>query len=64
MRAANLSYEDAVRALQESYIVEVLITHAYHLGRTAEELGIHRNTLARTIRELNIDIRKIRNTIR
>jgi DNA-binding NtrC family response regulator len=63
LRTQNTPYQNAVRAFQERYIVEVLATHAYHLGRTAEELGIHRNTLTRAIRDLGIDVRGARRAI-
>jgi DNA-binding NtrC family response regulator len=60
MYALRTSYEEAIRAFQERFIVNVLIAHSCHLGKTAQELGMHRNTLTRTIRELNIDLRQIR----
>lgn len=64
MRTLRVSYRDAVREFQRRYITGVLITHACHLGRTAQELGMHRNTLARTIAELKIDITQIRDILR
>jgi Fis family transcriptional regulator len=64
MRALDTSYLNAVHALQERYIVEVLVMHACHMGKTAKELGMHRNTLTRTLRELDIDVRRLRDAIR
>jgi Fis family transcriptional regulator, factor for inversion stimulation protein len=60
MRSSQSSYANALRAFQRRYIIEVLITNAFHLGRAALELGMHRNTLTRTIRDLDIDVRQIR----
>jgi len=60
MYALKTSYEDAIRAFQVRFIVNVLMACSCHLGKTAQELGIHRNTLTRTIRDLNIDLRQIR----
>lgn len=59
----RVPYQDAVREFQERYIVGVLITHGFHLGRTARELGMHRNTLTRTLAELKIDIKQIRSIV-
>lgn len=67
MRALNTSYENAVRQFEERYIIAVLVKHACHLGRVAEDLGMHRNTLTRTNRRLGIDpkqIRKVMDTLR
>lgn len=60
MRSLRMSYQDALRSFQERYIVEVLLSHSCHMGRTAKELGMHPNTLTRTIRDLNIDVRLVR----
>jgi DNA-binding NtrC family response regulator len=64
MRASEVSYQNAVREFQERYIVGVLIAHTCHLGRIAEELGMHRNALARTICGLRIDVKQIGNILR
>ncbi len=61
MRALETTYQDAIRAFQQHYIVEVLAMNGCHRGRAAKELGMHRNTLARVLRELDIDVRQIRN---
>ena len=54
------SYHNAIRSFQELYIVEVPVSHSCHMGRSAAELGMHRNTLTRIVRELNIDVKQIR----
>jgi len=64
MRVLETSYPKAIREFQECYIVAVLIKHACHLGRTAEDLGMHRNTLTRILRNLDIDPKQIRKLMR
>lgn len=64
MRTLSVSYQDAVHEFRRRYIIEVLITRACHLGKTAQELGMHRNTLARTIAECRIDLKDVRNSSR
>lgn len=64
MRDLNASYRNAVREFQERYIVALLIKHACHLGKTAEDLRMHRNTLTRIIRKLKIDPKQIRGLTR
>jgi DNA-binding NtrC family response regulator len=56
MRALRTPYDEAVSSFQERFIVRVLMAQACYLGRTAVELGMHRNTLTRTLRDLNIDV--------
>jgi len=60
MRVLEVPYQNAVRELEERYIIAVLMRHACHLGRAAEDLGVHRNTLTRIIRKLEIDLKQIR----
>ena len=64
MYALRTSYEEAIRAFRERFVVNVLIAHSCHLGKTAQALGMHRNTLTRTIRDLDIDLQQIRNSRR
>jgi Fis family transcriptional regulator len=64
VRGLNASYRSAVREFQERYIVALLIKHACHLGKTAEDFGMHRNTLTRIIRKLKIDPKEIRRLTR
>jgi Fis family transcriptional regulator len=60
MRALRTPYDEAVSSFQERFIVRVLMVQACHLGRTAVELGMHRNTLTRTLRDLSIDVQQLR----
>jgi hypothetical protein len=64
MRGLKASYRNAVREFQERYIVALLIKHACHLGKTAEDFGMYRNTLTRIIRKLKIDPKEIRRLTR
>ena len=64
MRDFETPYQDAIREFQARYVVAVLVKHACHLGKTAEDLGMHRNTLTRIIHKLGIDPRPIRLLIR
>lgn len=64
IRSADIAYGDAIRQFQERYIMYILAKHRGHLGKTAIELGMHRNTLSRTLTELNLEIAKIRADMR
>jgi Fis family transcriptional regulator, factor for inversion stimulation protein len=64
MHSAGISYQTAVQQFQERYIAHVLTIHKVHLGKTAEELEMHRNTLSRTLAELDIDVTQIRCALR
>ena len=64
MRVLETSYQDAIREIQVRYVVAVLVKHASHHGRAAEDLGMHHNTLTRIIRKLEIDPKHIRRVIR
>jgi Fis family transcriptional regulator, factor for inversion stimulation protein len=52
MTREGLSYHEAIHRFEAAYISHVRTEQAGHLGRTAAELGMHRNTLTRTIRLL------------
>jgi Fis family transcriptional regulator, factor for inversion stimulation protein len=60
----GMSYEDAIRRFQKRYILHILIKHKGHLGKTAEELQMHRNTLSRTLKRLGMNVTGIRQEIR
>jgi hypothetical protein len=64
MRSMKGPYQDALRDFKRQYVVCVFVRNACHLGRTAEELGMHHNTLTRAIRELGIDAKEIRRAMR
>lgn len=64
MHSAGVSYEDAVRQFKRRYILEVLHAHKGNQCKAAEELGMHRNTLARTLAELDLHTAEIRSGMR
>lgn len=45
----GIRYEDAQREFEKRFIAEVLTAVDGNLGRAAEALGMHRNTLSRKI---------------
>jgi DNA-binding NtrC family response regulator len=50
----GVQFEDAVHEFEKRFIVRVLGTCDGSLTRTADTLGIHRNTLARKMGEYKI----------
>lgn len=64
MHADGIGYEDAVREFKRRYLLQVLINHRGNQCKSAEELGMHRNTLSRTLAELNMDTAQIRNGLK
>jgi DNA-binding NtrC family response regulator len=64
MHLEGISYEDAVREFKRRYLLQVLINHRGNQCKSAEELGMHRNTLSRTLAELNMDTAQIRNGLK
>ena len=50
----GVQFEDAVREFEKRFIARVLTTQDGSLTRTADALGIHRNTLTRKMGEYNI----------
>jgi DNA-binding NtrC family response regulator len=52
LKDEGLSYQEAVHLFEASYIGHVLKQQAGHRGKTAEQLGIHHNTLTRRLRFL------------
>ena len=64
MHADGISYEDAVREFKRRYLLHVLVSHRGNQCKSADELGMHRNTLSRTLAELEIDMAQIRNGLK
>ena len=60
MYADGISYDDAVREFKRRYLLHVLTAHRGNQCKSAEELGMHRNTLSRTLAELQMDTAQIR----
>ena len=50
----SVRFEDAVRELEKRFIVRVLLQCDGSVTKTADVLGIHRNTLARKMGEYRI----------
>ena len=64
MHADGVSYDEAVREFKRRYLMQVLATHRGNQCKSAEELGMHRNTLSRTLAELDMDTAQIRNGLK
>lgn len=60
MQAAGVSFDDAVREFKRQYLLQVLLSHRGNQCKSADELGMHRNTLSRTLTELKLDPAEIR----
>jgi DNA-binding NtrC family response regulator len=53
----GIRYEDAQREFQKRFIARVVQRNDGNLGRAADTLGVHRNTLTRKLQELRIKAR-------
>jgi DNA-binding NtrC family response regulator len=54
MVETGIRYEDAQREFDKRFITRVVQDSEGNLGKAAQRLGVHRNTLARKIKELKI----------
>jgi DNA-binding NtrC family response regulator len=54
MVSRGISYTDAQREFEKKFIAHVLSRSGGNLGKAAEVLGIHRNTLTRKITEYRL----------
>jgi DNA-binding NtrC family response regulator len=50
----GVRYEDAQREFEKKFIAHVLSRSEGNLGKAADELGMHRNTLSRKITEYRL----------
>ena len=50
----GIRYDDAQREFEKRFIARVLQSHHGNLGKAAQTLGVHRNTLTRKIQDLKI----------
>ena len=64
MHKTGILYSEATREFKKQFILVALKTAHWNQSRTAQALGIHRNTLVRSIRSFDIDIRALRNAER
>ena len=55
----DVQFEDAVREFEKRFISQVLGRCAGSLTKTAETLGIHRNTLTRKMAEYKVKRRAV-----
>jgi Fis family transcriptional regulator len=60
MRADGISYSEAIREFQKTFIFVVLRELKGNQYKAAQKLRIHRNTLRRTMKEFQLDIRSLR----
>lgn len=51
----GVRYEDAIAEFQKKFINGILQKHKGNQSKTAEALGIHRNTLGRKVEELGLN---------
>ena len=54
MVAKGIRYDEAQREFEKKFIMQVLLKADGNLGKAADLLGIHRNTLARKITEYRL----------
>jgi DNA-binding NtrC family response regulator len=57
MVESGIRYQDAQREFDKRFITRVVQDSDGNLGKAAQRLGVHRNTLARKIKELRIRAR-------
>jgi DNA-binding NtrC family response regulator len=48
---SGIRYKDALVQMDMEYIMQVLANHRYNISKSADELGINRNTLSKKIQE-------------
>ncbi len=60
MHANGISYEEGVREFKRRFLLHVLTNHRGNQCKSADELGMHRNTLSRTLAELDLNTAQIR----
>ena len=60
MYRAGIRFYDALREFQKAFVLTVLRQEKGNQCKTANKLGIHRNTLRRTITDLQIDMNSVR----
>lgn len=53
----GIRFDDAQREFQKRFITRVVQQNAGNLGRAADTLGVHRNTLTRKLQEFRIKAR-------
>ena len=56
----GVTLEQARREFERQFIVSSLRTHDFNLGRSADSLGVHRNTLRNKAASLGVAIDELR----
>ena len=54
MVTRGIRYDEAQREFEKKFIIQVLVKADGNLGKAADLLGIHRNTLSRKITEYRL----------
>ncbi|HEU5259550.1 MAG TPA: helix-turn-helix domain-containing protein [Vicinamibacterales bacterium] len=54
MVTRGIRYDEAQREFEKKFIIQVLLKADGNLGKAADLLGIHRNTLARKMNEYRL----------
>jgi Fis family transcriptional regulator, factor for inversion stimulation protein len=54
MVTRGIRYDEAQREFEKKFIIQVLVKADGNLGKAADLLGIHRNTLSRKIAEYRL----------
>ncbi len=60
MVTGGITFDDGRREFERRFIARVLDDTQGHLSKTADRLGLHRNSLARKLTELDLKPRKPR----
>ncbi|HEX6199934.1 MAG TPA: helix-turn-helix domain-containing protein [Thermoanaerobaculia bacterium] len=57
---SGVTLEQARREFERQFIVSSLRSHEFSVGRSADSLGVHRNTLRNKISNLGIEVDTLR----
>jgi DNA-binding NtrC family response regulator len=63
MHRRGIHYSEAVREFRKAFICAVLHVNNGNQLRSAQQMGVHRNTIRRFISELRIDLDTLRPTV-
>lgn len=64
MHKTGILYYEATKEFKKSFILAALRTAHWNQSRTAQALGMHRNTLRRIIKSVGIDVPALRSAER
>lgn len=64
MRRRGIPYEQAVDEFKKAFLCTVLRANNGNQSKSANQLGVHRNTLTRTVIAMHIDLRAMRPSAR